>query len=76
MLYNSCSVLQTIDMILGGAAAPWEDGDAGRLLLRPLGVFKSAVLGLLRRDPAQRSTIQKFLDASRKCLANTSITAS
>ena len=75
-VYTTFAVLQTIDMILGDTAALWEDGEAARLLLRPLGVFKPAVLGLLHRDPVQRSTMQKFLQASRKCLANTSITNS
>jgi hypothetical protein len=64
-----------MDMILGESPAPWEDKETGRLLLRPLGVFKPAVLSLLRRDPAQRGTIQEFLDATHRCLANTSITA-
>ena len=67
-------VVQTMDMILGKAPAPWEDPQTARALLKPLGIFKPAVLGLLRRDPAQRDTIKTFLEASRRSLANTSIT--
>ena len=62
-------------MILGDAAAPWEDGEATRHLLQPLGIFKPAVLDLLCWEPAQRGTIRQFLDATGRSLANTSITA-
>ena len=67
--------VQTIEMILGETPAPWEDPETGRALLRPLGIFKTGVLGLLARDPAQRSTIHKFQQVCMRSLANTSITA-
>ena len=67
--------MQTTDMVLGKAKAPWEDPTTSKQLLRPLGIFKRAVLGLLHRDPTQRSTIQAFLEATRRSLVNTSITA-
>lgn len=67
--------VQTIEMILGETPAPWEDPQTGRALLRPLGIFKTGVLGLLARDPAQRSTVHKFQQACMRSLANTSITA-
>ena len=60
-------------MIVGDALAPWEDGEAAQLHLRPLGIFKPAVLGLLHRDPLQRTAIHKFLAASKRSLGSTSM---
>ena len=62
-------------MILGDRQAPWEDPETCKKLLRPLGIFKTGVLGLLARDPAQRLTIHSFQQACRRSLANTSVTA-
>ena len=69
------ALVQIIEMILGEEPAPWENPETARRLLRPLGIFKTGVLGLLKRDAAQRSTIHKFQQACRRSLANTSITA-
>lgn len=55
-------------MILGEAAAPWEDPDTAKALLRPLGIFKGAVLRLLERDPSQRMSIHDFQQACRRLL--------
>lgn len=47
-----------IAQILGEVQLPWEqDGE----LLKRAGRFRSAVLGLLQRDPSQRSTVQTFM---------------
>ena len=67
--------MQTIEMILGDRLAPWEDPETARELLRPLGIFKTGVLRLIDRDPAQRSSIPMFQQACLRSLANTSITA-
>ena len=67
--------MQTIAMILGGTPAPWEDPVTSRVLLRPLGIFKTGVLGLLKRDAAQRSTIHEFQQTCLSSIANTSVTA-
>ena len=75
LTYTSAWVLQIIEMVMGERQAPWEEPETARSLLRPLGIFKPGVLGLINRDPAQRSTIQKFQNACRRSLANTSITA-
>lgn len=64
-------LLQTVDMILGRVQAPWEDPETSKQLLKPLGIFKKAVLGLIARDPAQRCSIQAFQTACRRCLSNT-----
>ena len=68
-------VVQITEMILGDRQAPWEDTKTSKKLLRPLGIFKTGVLGLLARDPAQRLTIHSFQQACRRSLANTSVTA-
>ena len=67
--------MQTIEMILGDRHAPWEDPETARELLRPLGIFKTGVLRLIDRDPAQRSTIPMFRQTCMRSLANTSIGA-
>lgn len=52
--------MQIEQMILGERQAPWEDPEAQRALLRPLGIFGKDVLKLLARDPTKRSTIHSF----------------
>lgn len=68
-------MLQTIDMILGNKEAPWEDAATSRALLKPLGIFKSGVMGLVARDPEQRSSIFQFQQSCRRSLSNTHLTA-
>lgn len=68
--------MQVIEMILGVRQLPWEDPDTGNEQLRPLGIFKMAVLKLLARDACKRSTVQQFQLACRRALANTSLTNS
>lgn len=70
------SSVQAVDMITGEQMAPWENPKKARALLRPLGIFKSGVLGLIHRDPTKRSTVHKFQQACLRALSNTSITAS
>lgn len=61
-------------MILGNQPAPWEERETARDLLRPLGIFKQAVLGLIERDPAQRTSIHTFQRACRSSLSATATT--
>ena len=65
-------VVQTIAMILGEQPAPWEEPATARELLKPLGIFKQAVLGLIERDPANRTSIGNFRKACRSSMAATS----
>ena len=73
---SPCAAVQAMEMIMGDLPTPWEDAGTARALLKPLGIFKAGVLGLLERDPAQRSTIYQFRQACMRALANTSVTAS
>ena len=66
--------MQTMAMILGNEPAPWEELDTSRAMLRPLGIFKQAVLGLIDRDPAQRTSIHAFQRACRSSLSSTATT--
>lgn len=53
----------------GGEALPWEDGGSRSILLATLGPLREPVLGLLRRDPAQRLPMHIFLEQSEHALA-------
>jgi hypothetical protein len=67
----SCVVLvQTIAMILGEKLAPWEDPETSQALLKPLGIFNKAVLGLLKRNPVERTTIPQFQRSCRRVLSH------
>ena len=59
-----------MNMILGNRWAPWEDAATSRALLQPLGVFKAPVLGLVARDPSQRTSIPRFKESSLRSLSN------
>jgi hypothetical protein len=63
-------------MILGEQLAPWEDADTAQALLKPLGIFKKAVLGLLKRNPQQRTTIPQFQKSCRHVLSHAGHSAS
>lgn len=50
--------VQVAAQLRGVMKLPWEAGRLTDGTLQQLGVFRQAVLGLLRRDPAQRVTVQ------------------
>ena len=50
--------------------APWEDPDTACTLLEPLGRFEKVVLGLLMRDPRERTPLPRLLEACRRALAS------
>ena len=55
-------LVQVRAQLRGDAELPWE-GDRFAADTRQLGVFREAVLGLLRRDPAQRATVEDLCGA-------------
>lgn len=58
--------------ILGEQPLPWEKGaDSARPLLRRLGMFRGAVLGLLERDPSLRLSVPDFISRCRSVLERT-----
>lgn len=63
-------------MILGVRQLPWEKPDQQHEYMRPLGIFKLAVLKLLARNPSRRSTVNQFQLACKRVMANNSMTNS
>lgn len=54
--------MQVISQILGEQPLPWEGaGQTASLLRQRAGRFRRAVLGLLRRNPAQRTLVPAFM---------------
>ena len=69
-----CAV-QVEAQLLGHAELPWEGGRLDAATMRCLGVLHDPVLGLLRRDPAQRSTMSAFCSACLAIVASNTTTA-
>ena len=68
-----CAV-QVEAQLLGQAELPWEGSRLDTATLRCLGVLHDLVLGLLRRDPAQRSTMQTFCTDCNAIVASATTT--
>lgn len=60
-------------MILGDIEAPWEDKRTAPAMFKSLGNLKQPIMGLLDRDPNERSTVSDFLRACRRMVSNTTI---
>eukprot|EP00892_Ulva_mutabilis_P002568 jgi/Ulvmu1/12311/UM088_0031.1 len=63
------------DQIAGdsGVLLPWEEGPRADRILGGLGLFRTAILGLLHRDPAQRLTVSTFCYTCRAALDGTAL---
>jgi hypothetical protein len=63
--------MQVMDHIQGvnGKRLPWEAGNLTPANRRRLGVFKSSVLMLLSRDPAERPSMERFCEQCNRVLA-------
>lgn len=63
--------VQIVDMISGKVKAPWEDPETAPSLMKPLGIFKKAVLALLARDPSKRMSLRDFKEECSRALVRT-----
>lgn len=61
--------MQVRAQLRGEADLPWE-GSRLADAAKQLGVFKKAVLGLLRRDPVQRATVEDLCGACNDVVAS------
>lgn len=66
--------VQIISRILGEDELPWEGKGRGKELLKRAGRYKHAVLGLLRRDPQQRTRVQTFVQQYASIISTTTTT--
>lgn len=64
--------MQVVDRIEGimGLQLPWE-GSLSPAVRMQLGIFKSSVLKLLARDPAERPSMEEFCLSCDRVLAGT-----
>ena len=60
-----------VAQLVGEEKLPWEDEAAARVLLKNAARFRGAMLGLLHRDPAQRPSVDAFLQHCHSLLAST-----
>lgn len=67
--------MQVIAQLRGFQKLPWEDGRITEGTLRQLGVFREPVLGLLRRDSAQRATPQDLCTVCEQVVMSQTTTA-
>ena len=70
-----CCAVQVEAQLLGQAELPWEGSRLDAATMRCLGVLHDLVLGLLRRDPEQRSTMPAFCNACLAIVASATTTA-
>lgn len=63
--------MQVVSKIVGDVPLPWEGPDQGRELLKRAGKLRSNVLRLLHRDPAERLTVNAFVQACSNMLSTT-----
>ena len=63
--------VQIISRIVGEEELPWEGEGRAKELLKRAGRYKDAVLGLLRRDPQQRTRVQTFMQQYASILSTT-----
>ena len=70
---HSWVVMQVMDRIEGmhGQQLPWEDACMTATNRRKLGVFRSILMALLSRDPAQRPSMERFCESCDRVLAGT-----
>ena len=66
--------LQVREQLLGQAELPWEGDRLDAATLRCLGALRALVLALLRRDPAQRSTMREFCSGCNAIVASATTT--
>jgi hypothetical protein len=63
--------VQVVAQILGEIPLPWEGEGRAKEMLKRAGRFWSALMGLLERDPEQRSTIDTFMQQCANVLSTT-----
>ena len=57
--------------LVGEDTLPWEGEGNAKDLLKRAGRFKEAVMGLLHRDPAQRTRVQTFVQQYAAIMSTT-----
>lgn len=60
-MYEGSILFQVVAQIVGEELLPWEDGSKARELLKTAGRFRSAIVGLLEREPSKRLSIKAFM---------------
>lgn len=63
--------VQVVAQLVGEEKLPWEGKGREKEMLRNAGRFKGAVLGLLRRDPAQRARVHTFVQQYASIMSTT-----
>lgn len=67
-------MLQAMDQIQGqnGMVLPWEDAEKAQQVRDKLGKLKRHLIGLLARDPAERTSLEDFCRACARVFSSTS----
>jgi hypothetical protein len=65
-----CVSLQIMKQLQGEDDLPWE-GDQNMAARKKLGMFRQPILSLLRRDPAERSTLANFCQTCQQVFTAT-----
>ena len=63
--------MQAVKQIVGEVPLPWEGPDGARDLLKRAGKLRAYVLKLLHRDPAERLTVDAFVQSCSNVLSTT-----
>jgi hypothetical protein len=63
--------MQVVAQILGEEQVPWEDPVQAKALLKRAGKLRAAILDLLKRDPAQRLSVNDLMHACSTALSIT-----